>query len=183
MMGERILVSTFLIGFMGVGKTTIGTALAKHWDCPVFDTDQLIEKEQNRSINQIFSEKGEAYFRDVEVDMLKVVSKKSGVITTGGGIILREENRLLLKNSGRSIFLTCEPHVILERLKGDDTRPVIKEKNAADIVALFKKRLPLYKQSANIIIDTTFLSVEEVVHEINKRIKKGNYGNNSKQFF
>ncbi len=62
MMGERILVSTFLIGFMGVGKTTIGTALAKHWDCPVFDTDQLIEKEQTEVSIKYFQKKEKHIF-------------------------------------------------------------------------------------------------------------------------
>ncbi|MDQ0175164.1 shikimate kinase [Bacillus chungangensis] len=166
------MLQVFLIGFMGAGKTTVGETLADAWNCPVYDTDACIVEAEQKTIPEIFAENGEAYFRSLEKNMLKKLVQQRGVITTGGGIILLEENRQLLKKSGRTFFLKCEPKVFLDRLKDDCTRPIIKEKTPEDIIDIYKKRLPFYEQSANIIIDTTSLTIQETVQTIEDITKR-----------
>ena len=157
---------------MGAGKTTVGEALADAWNCPVYDTDACIVEAERKTIPEIFAENGEVYFRSLENKMLKKLVSQRGVITTGGGIILLEENRKLLNKSGRTIFLKCDPKIFLERLKDDCTRPIIKEKTPEDIIDIYTKRLPFYEESANIVIDTTSLTIQETVQTIEDIVKR-----------
>ena len=96
-----------LMGFMGAGKTTIGKKLAKALECEFIDTDEWIEKEQGRKISDIFAEDGEVAFRDMEKDLLKRLqnSEDRFVLSIGGGMPVREENRALLRNLGTVVYL------------------------------------------------------------------------------
>ncbi|MFC5463153.1 shikimate kinase [Lederbergia graminis] len=160
-----------LIGFMGAGKTTIGQLLGQITGLPVIDTDITIEEQEKRTINTIFNQHGEEYFRNVESRVLRQVVSENAVITTGGGIILRAENRQLLKETGNTFFLECEPNVVVERLAEDDTRPLLKNKSLAEITQMYHNRLPLYKECATCTIDTSTLTMEEVTELILKRMK------------
>ena len=161
-----VMESIYLIGFMGAGKTEVGKQLSEKLNIPVIDMDAEIVKQEEQEITEIFAQYGEAHFRTIESNILKELQDKQAIVTTGGGVILKDENRTFLNTTGRTIFLHCEPDVIAERLKGDTTRPLLIEKNITDIVEMYKGRLPLYKECANIVIDTTTLTIDEVVNKI-----------------
>jgi shikimate kinase len=151
---------------MGAGKTTIGQALGARLHKPVLDTDQMIERKSGRSISQLFELYGEPEFRKLESALLKEIAKEGYIITTGGGIILTKENREFMKKNGEVIFLQCDFSSLWERLEGDQTRPLIYHRKKEEAEALYKKRLPLYQESATITVDTTSKTVEETVNEI-----------------
>lgn len=162
--------SIFLIGFMGAGKTTIGQVLGEKTGLPVIDTDELFEEYTGIAIRNFFEQYGEERFREKETEILLSISNHPSIITTGGGIILKEKNRQFLQNSGRVIFLQCHPDVFLDRLKDDQTRPLIKNKSVEEIKEMYEKRLPLYMESSKITIDTSDLSIEEAAELIINRM-------------
>lgn len=155
----------FLTGFMGAGKTTVGKELSKQLSIPVVDTDDHIEGKMGKQISEIFLEEGEAHFRNLETEALKELSRQQEqIITTGGGIILRQANRQIMKETGVIIFLYCNIEETTKRLINDNSRPLLKE----DIDSnknLFKERLPFYQQ-ADFEIDTTNKSIALIVDEI-----------------
>lgn len=155
----------YITGFMGAGKTTVGRALGEKMNLPVFDSDEWIIKKEQRSIEEIFKEKGEPYFRKIETNILQSLPTENAIITTGGGIILKEENRVFMKKNGTVIFLDCRPEVIFERLKEDDSRPLLSGNKMKEIKTRLKERLPLYKE-ADYTVDTSFLNVNEIVEQI-----------------
>jgi shikimate kinase len=164
-----------LIGFMGVGKTEVGKLLAKSLGFTYIDTDSLIEKEQKRTINDIFAKEGEFAFRDMETTLLKKIkNSKKHVISTGGGMILRPENIKLMKALGPVILLWAEPKVIYDRIKNAVDRPLL---NVPDplvkIIEILGLREPIYKGAADLEIDTSGLSPEEACTKIIEYTKKG----------
>ncbi|MDE7478489.1 MAG: shikimate kinase, partial [Lachnospiraceae bacterium] len=117
-----------LTGYMGSGKTTVGRNVAKLMNYTFVDTDELIVEQQNRSINEIFAADGEQAFRDMETALLQklIADKKEHlVISTGGGMPLRAENRQLLSRLGKVVYLKASPKTIYNRIKGDTTRPLL----------------------------------------------------------
>lgn len=161
----------YLIGFMGAGKTTIGKELAKQLAIPVMDIDEEIEKQEKKSINQIFAQQGEAYFRECETKLLQKLKDENAVITTGGGIITREENRLLLKG-GTVFFLFATVEEIMKRLEHDESRPLLKGDKKQQIIDLYEKRMIFYQNTADYMIDTTGKMVGEIANEIIHRLKQ-----------
>ncbi|RYM02199.1 shikimate kinase [Sporolactobacillus sp. THM7-7] len=157
----------YLTGFMGAGKTTVGAALGKTCNVPVFDTDQLIEKEQCQSVQEMFREKGEPFFRNCETQVLRklAASKSRAIITTGGGIITNPENRRIMRSSGTVFFLYCDIRTIKKRLASDRTRPLLQRFPGDELNRLYKKRLADYLE-ANYTIHTTGKPVDGIVHEI-----------------
>lgn len=163
-----------LIGFMGAGKSTIGRALARRLKAPFLDTDKEIESQAGASISHIFETQGEAVFREAETGLLKTLSAKGEkmVISTGGGLPLREENRRLLKRLGQVVYLQVQPDTVLKRLKGDATRPLLKGPDAREKVAsLLGQRLPLYREAAHITVAVDNKRVEEIAEEILGKLK------------
>lgn len=154
---------------MGAGKTTIGKMLAKELGVPVYDTDQEVEKMTGKSISDIFDQEGEVFFRNLETKVLKKLPTKECVITTGGGIILKEENCLWLAEHGNWIYLHCDPDEIAKRLVHDTTRPLLNGEKKKNLHTLFNTRLPLY-QKAEITINTTGKSILTIIDEIKTRI-------------
>lgn len=145
-----------LIGFMGCGKTTIGIKLSYRMRRPMLDTDKLIEKDEGRTISEIFDTDGESYFRDLETKCLKklIESTNNQIISVGGGLPIREENHALLKELGTVIYLRARAETIYERLKNDKTRPLLQgDDPQLKIRTLMEKRAAIYEKAADIIID------------------------------
>ncbi|CAM3734947.1 shikimate kinase [Cytobacillus oceanisediminis] len=163
--------SIYLIGFMGAGKTTIGKELAACVNKAVIDTDEEIVKREKKSINDIFSEKGEEYFRFLETKTLQELNDRDAVITTGGGIVVKHENREALKHKGNVFFLYATPEEIFKRLESDQSRPLLKGDKMKLIRELYEERMPLYKDAANVIIDTTNKEANDIIKEIISRLE------------
>lgn len=158
--------SIYLIGFMGAGKTTVGKALAEYLTIPVFDIDEEIEKKENRSISEIFEQQNEAYFRTLETKTLKELPCENAVITTGGGVVTRIENRKVLKKQGTVIFLFATAEEIMKRLEKDESRPLLRGDKKRNISELYEARKSFYKETADFMIDTTDKKTSDIVKEI-----------------
>jgi shikimate kinase len=154
---------------MGTGKTEVGKELAERLGYGFIDTDELIEKKEGISISEIFDRYGEPYFRDIESEVIKDVSRKDKVvISTGGGAVIKSENRENLKRKGILVCLTASPEVIYSRTGNSEKRPLL---NVADpykrIKELLKERAPYYSQ-ADITIDTSGIETSNIVDMILK---------------
>ncbi len=152
---------------MGTGKTSVGKALARELGFSFADIDDLIVKQQKRSISDIFAQDGEPYFRKLEkMALKKVSSKKKQVVSCGGGIVLDPENIKVMKKTGKIICLSATPKVILERVKKAKHRPLLNvDDPEARITELLKKRKACYAK-ADFCVDTSKLTVGEVVEKI-----------------
>ncbi|MBF0570240.1 MAG: shikimate kinase [Candidatus Omnitrophica bacterium] len=160
-----------LVGFMGSGKSMIARRLAKQLKVQLVLTDALIEAKAAKSIDAIFTDHGEPYFRDLEAQVIKEVSLRRGVIIDcGGGAVLRKENLQHLKTNGIVFFLQAAPEVIYQRIKNEKHRPLLKVPDPlGSIRQMYQQRLPLYNQ-ADHVIDANDASIEGPVVEILKRI-------------
>ncbi|PMQ02225.1 MAG: shikimate kinase [Dictyoglomus sp. NZ13-RE01] len=169
--------SLSLIGFMGSGKTVIGKKLSIYLNGFYFmDLDNYIEEKYKMSINDIFKEKGEEYFREIESLCLKEVFslEKKIILSTGGGVILKEENRKILKENSTVIYLKGSFETLLEHLKDIkeiNKRPLLK-KRWNELYNIWKMRLPLYEETCDITIDIDNKSVDTIVKEV---LTKVNY--------
>ena len=151
-----------LIGMPGAGKTTVGKSLARKYNREVIDTDELIVKKAGKTIPEIFNEDGEAAFRDIESKVIREVSKLTGVIiSTGGGAILRKENRKELKKNGKLYFIDRP----LSALLPTEDRPLAR--SAEDITKRYNERYDIYTSSADVVIDADG-TVEEVAMKIQR---------------
>ena len=147
-------VNLYLIGMMGVGKTTIGRLLAKELGYGFVDTDNIIAQATGKSINQLFTEEGEAGFRKVESDVLSQVCAFTKLtISTGGGIVLRRENWGYLHH-GLIVWLDAPVELIYSRLAEDSTRPLLQDADPkGKLRSLLEQRTPLYSQGDLHIIE------------------------------
>jgi shikimate kinase len=150
-------VNLYIVGMMGAGKSTLGRALAQELDRPFVDTDEQIERETGQTIEEIFRERGEAGFRDVETACLLDVSRGQGlVIALGGGGVLREENRRVIRATGRSIYLRARPETIVARLPEHPVRPILLGAELEERLELLRRLLalrePYYRQS-DLVVD------------------------------
>jgi shikimate kinase len=161
-----------LTGFMGVGKTSVGTRLAKDLGYVFVDTDTLIESDQRMTITDIFAKFGEPYFREVEARIIhQVMQGESQVVSTGGGAVIRDMNRDAMKKAGLVVCLTARPDTIYERIKHEAHRPLLQTPDPkAKIKELLDSREKFYAQ-ADVIIDTSEKSVDDVITAIKERVK------------
>jgi shikimate kinase len=161
-----------LTGFMGVGKTSVGTRLARDLGYTFVDTDDLIEADQKIAITEIFSAFGEPYFRDVETRIIRrVLEGESQVVSTGGGAVIRDENRLLFKQRGVTICLTARPEVVFDRIRHETHRPLLQVPDPQGRISdLLAAREPFYRQ-ADFVIDTSDRTVDDVIDEIRQRMR------------
>ena len=158
-----------LIGFMGCGKTTFGKWIAKHHGMDFIDTDDYIESVQKRSINEIFADKGEEYFRDLETQTIKELAESvnNSVISVGGGLPVRECNRALLKKLGKVVFLDTSIDELEKRLSNDTKRPLLAGGKVRDkIEALMRARKDIYINTADCIITTDNRAFEAMYEDI-----------------
>ena len=160
----------YLIGFMGVGKTTIGEELALQHNLNFIDTDKEIEKTTNNSIIDIFQKNGEIYFRKLETATLKMIPKSS-VVACGGGLPVYNNNMNFIKKSGVSIYLkACEEEIFNRLSKSSENRPLIQNKSDKDLRSFIKETLAKREKfyaMADYTIDTNNLSEKEVLGKIN----------------
>lgn len=160
-----------LIGFMGAGKTSIGKLLAKKTGKTFLDTDDMIVKQMNLSINEIFSLYGEEYFRNLETNLLKALCDNAhdSIISVGGGLPIKEENRPYLKKLGTVVYLSVTEATVVKRLKNDTTRPLLsgtREEAKAKVRDLLSKRKDIYEACAHKVIVTDKLNKEQIVEKI-----------------
>lgn len=164
-----------LIGFMGAGKTTVGKLLAREKEMLFVDTDERIVSEQGREIPDLFSEKGEEYFRDLETDLLERMLEDTdqAVISVGGGMPVRERNRKLLRSLGLVVYLSATRQTILERVKNDGSRPMLSGGDLErKVEQLMREREALYRQTAHIDVRTDGRSVRQVLKIIGQEARK-----------
>ncbi|MFC1510076.1 shikimate kinase [Candidatus Omnitrophota bacterium] len=164
MMNDRNIV---LVGFMGSGKSAVSRQLAELMKREMVSTDALIEKKEGRAITEIFSQSGEAYFRQVEKDVIsETVELKGSILDCGGGVILDPDNLVNLKKSGITIYLRTSPDVIYARVKSSTHRPLLAVADPkTKIKEILDARKDLYEQ-ADIIVDTDGKDVKQVCNNI-----------------
>lgn len=160
-------VNLYLIGMMGVGKTTVGRLLAQELGYGFIDTDDVIVKAAGKSINDIFTDEGETGFRQLESDVLaQVCAYTKLTIATGGGIVLRQENWSYLHH-GLIVWLDCSVETIFNRLLEDTTRPLLQDSNPeSKLRSLLEQRQPLYSQADLHITITQEQTPEQIVASI-----------------
>ncbi len=164
--------NVILTGFMGCGKTSVGIRLSYALKRTMIDTDKWIEKKQQRSVSDIFAEDGEEAFRQMETSCIRelIETENHRIISTGGGLPVREENHALLKELGRIYYLKVTPEVVYERLKGDTTRPLLQgEDPQKKIESLMAMRQPSYEKCADYVIEVSGKKFEEIIEEIVKK--------------
>ncbi|MDX8407369.1 MAG: shikimate kinase [Mariprofundaceae bacterium] len=142
-----------LVGLMGSGKSSIGRRLAARLQLPLVDLDHVIVEQAGCSIPEIFAERGEAGFRELESRILAEVIGKPAVLATGGGIVMREENRELLKQHPPVIWLNASPAFLAQRIDGDANRPLIADGDTLNkLQELARVRYPLYEACADFVL-------------------------------
>jgi len=153
---------------MGAGKTTVGRAVARRLDRPFFDSDHEIVARTGARIPVIFELEGEAGFRDREAQVISdFTSQRDIVLATGGGAILRPENRQALQNNGLVVYLRANPHDLWLRTRRDKNRPLLQtEDPKTRLDELFAVRDPLYRECAHFVIETGRPSVNGLVNMV-----------------
>jgi shikimate kinase len=157
-----------LIGFMGVGKSSVGRLLASELNLSFLDTDELIEQTEGRTISEIFRVEGEEHFRKLETEVLETLQDYDNfVLSTGGGIVLKQENVAQLKTMGAVILLTADPAAIYGRIKLETHRPLLQTADPqAEISKILERRRPFYAQAAEHTVDTSLAAPGAVAKEI-----------------
>lgn len=161
--------NVILIGFMGSGKTSVGKILAKRLSYRFYDTDSMLEHKSGDTISHIFSVHGEEYFRNMETDLLRDMLTGSDrmVISTGGGLPLREQNSKLLKEIGYVVLLKASKKTTVNRLMNDTTRPLLAGGELEEKVErLLNIRTPIYEKAAHKIITTDDRTIDDIVNLI-----------------
>jgi shikimate kinase len=166
-----IAMNLALVGYRGSGKTSIGRKLADRLWQKFFDVDDLIVQKAGKSIKEIFEQEGEAYFRDLETEVLReLVRTPDQVLGLGGGTVMREENRKLIRGwAGKIVYLRCKPEVLAARIAADprsaENRPNLTSLGGGleEIRLKINEREPFYRQVMDVELDVSNLNVEEAV--------------------
>ena len=153
-----------LLGFMGAGKSTIARGL----DLNYLDMDSLIEKRLGMSIAEFFAEKGEAAFRQIESEVLAELLQRDQVVSTGGGVVISQRNRDLLKTNSDNIYLKADFETLYHRIAADkdNQRPLFLKNSKEELAAIFQERQAWYEEVASRVLDVTKLSPEEIIEEL-----------------
>ena len=162
----------FLIGFMGSGKSSVSAALVKKLGWNVIEMEERIAADEGMSIPEIFAQKGEAHFRACETALLCSFAKGDPcIVSCGGGVPLREENVIAMRQNGTIVLLTARPEVILDRVKDSNERPLLQNRKSVEgISELMEQRRPKYEAAADVTVDTSDLTIEEVCQAVLQQV-------------
>lgn len=165
---KRLTGHLFLIGFMGVGKTSTARALSRKLGVRELDTDALIVEQEGMPISQIFQERGEEAFRRMETELLDKIEKKAPcIVSCGGGMVLRPENVRKMKRQGRILLLSASPETIYEHVKDSTNRPLLEgNMNVEYIAGLMAQREPLYEAAADLKLMTDGMTPRQSAEKI-----------------
>jgi shikimate kinase len=156
------------VGLPGSGKTTIGRQMGRRLGLPFLDSDNVIEQRLGCSIREFFDREGEERFRDIEQNVIDDLSKHHhGILSTGGGSVLREVNRQNLRTRGKVVYLRSTPEEVFRRLKHDMQRPLLQVNDPLEkLRSLFQARDPFYKETAHYVFDTGRPSINRLLNAI-----------------
>lgn len=159
---------------MGAGKTTVGRQLARRLGRPFFDSDHEIVERTGVAIPTIFEIEGEEGFRRREVQTLRELSESQGIVlATGGGVVLKEENRRCLHETGWVVYLNVPPHLLYQRTRHDKNRPLLQvEDPLARLEELYALRDPLYRETAHLVVDGGSLVAAGIVNYLLREFKR-----------
>lgn len=164
-----------LVGMPGSGKSTVGRHLARRLDCPFLDMDQLLEERLGCSIRNYFDEHGETAFREHEAALLAELARVPGfgVLSTGGGVVLREDNRALLRVHCAPVFyLHASAEEIYRRLRHDQKRPLLQVADPQErLRTLYCMRNPLYREVAHYVIETRRCTAQGLVNRVQMQLE------------
>ncbi len=173
----------YLVGLMAAGKSTVGRKLAERMRRPFIDTDQALEEKTGVSVSRIFAIEGESGFRLREEKLLAEISavdgsqtataaKPGAIVATGGGVILRESNRLAMRQSGAVVYLRVELEALRARLAGSVTRPLMQgADHKTKLAELWRQRDPLYAAAADFVVEVGAESVEQTARRIHAMVR------------
>ena len=171
----------YLIGYRGSGKSTIGRVLAKRLARPIVDSDDLVESECGMTIKEIFTSKGEVWFRDLEANIIAEVSAREEptIVSLGGGAVLRESTQKTLKATGKCVWLSASAEHLFQRIQSDQTtqsrRPNLSQNGGfAEVADILSKRTPLYKSLSDITVAVEGKTPDEICDEIADCINSAN---------
>ena len=157
----------YLVGMMGVGKTTVGRLLAERLDLPFLDSDAQVVANTGMTVPEIFEAKGEAAFRAEESKALRdAAAGDDAVVAVAGGAVLDVENRKLMRDTGRVVWLRADPSTMALRVGRGDGRPLLADDPADALARLYPQRRPLYEGVADIVVDVDDIRPEAVVDAI-----------------
>jgi shikimate kinase len=164
--------NVYLVGLMGAGKTTIGRSLAKRLGLRFEDSDRVIEARTGVSIPTVFEIEGEEGFRKREAQVIDELSQTSGlVVATGGGVVLRPENRARMSQSGFVVYLNVPPYTLWERTRHDKNRPLLRVENPLlRLKELYLERDPFYREVADLIVDGSRMKSQGILQLLVKEI-------------
>ncbi|MDR3067426.1 MULTISPECIES: shikimate kinase [Comamonas] len=167
-----------LVGLPGCGKSTIGRYLAKRWSMSFVDVDTAIEEHVGCTIREFFAKEGEPRFREVEQQVLAVLLARAEktVVATGGGAVLKAENRTALAAHAQVVYLSASPHEIAKRLQRDTQRPLLQVDNPLQrLQDLHALRDPLYKEVADFVVAGSGLSAAQVAQRVAMQVELGHH--------
>jgi shikimate kinase len=172
--------SIVLIGMMGAGKSSVGRCLQRRTGLARFDTDEVVASKFGLPIPEIFAQQGEDRFREMETQVLvEFAPAQAAIVVTGGGIVLREENVPLLKRLGTVIWLEAEEKTLFERATRRKDRPLLKTENPRGMFSqLLRERTPLYARIADLRVNTTDSTHDDVADVILEKIESRMAANN-----
>lgn len=163
-----------LIGFMGTGKSTVAAYMNQAYGMEVVEMDEVLAEREKMTIPEIFDQYGEEYFRNRETELVQELQKvENQIVSCGGGVVLREQNVDEMKKAGVIVLLTALPETILERVREDENRPLLRgNKNVAFIEKMLEERGPKYRAAADVVVATDGKDAATICREIMEKVQE-----------